>query len=75
METQGMIKTLIFSSKKSYRLEPTVKDHGAARMDFLKQRKLESFTHIAKCRTDPTCSDVFMRDNEGFVACVDGKKK
>ena len=42
-------------------------------MSFLTERKREAFRRIQKCRADPKCSDVLLRDNEGFVECVDGK--
>ena len=53
-------------------MDPAIHDHGAARMSFLKERKREAFHRIQKCRADPECSDVLLRDNEGFVECVDG---
>ena len=54
-------------------MDPAVHDRGAARMSFLTERKREAFTRVQKCRADPKCSDVLLRDNEGFVACVDGR--
>ena len=54
-------------------MEPAVHDQAAARTSFLKDRKTEAFTRVQKCRADPKCSDVLLRDNEGFVECVDGR--
>ena len=53
-------------------MDPAIHDHGAARMSFLKERKREAFRRVQKCRADPECPDVLLRDNEGFVECVDG---
>ena len=65
--------SLLFS--QGYHVEPCLHDHGAARMSFIKERKREASTRVQKCRTDPKCSEVLLRDNEGFVECVDGKSK
>ena len=55
---------------KSYHVDPAIYENGAAHISFLKERKREAFQ---KCRADPKCPDVLLRDNEGFVECIDGK--
>ena len=72
MWNSSLLDILFIVLSQSYRVDPAVHDHGAARMSFLRQRKREAIIGTQKCRTDPKCSDVLLRDNEGFVECVDG---
>ena len=56
-------------------MAPAQRDHGGARMEFLRTRKAVAFERLRTCRQDPTCPDVMMRDNEHYVPCVNGERR